>query len=113
MAVASAGHPSPFLNDRELSLPGALPIGVVAIACYEETAIQLSVGDHLGLYTDGLLEARNHTGELFGFDRLQTLFTTHPTASQATEAAVSFGSGFVGFRGQTELALSRNGIPGD
>jgi serine phosphatase RsbU (regulator of sigma subunit) len=38
--------------------------------------------------SDGLLEARNHTGELYSFDRLKTLFATHPTAEQA---AVNFG----------------------
>ena len=90
-AVSSAGHPAPFLNHEELSLPGALPLGVQANSSYEETNLRLGVGDHFALYTDGLLEARNQTGELYSFARLQSLFATNPNAAQATEAAVNFG----------------------
>jgi len=89
--IASAGHPAPFLNTHELNLPGALPLGVQPNVQYEETTIRFRVGDHFSLYTDGLLEARNQAGELYGFARLQDLFATNPNAAQATEAAVSFG----------------------
>ena len=88
---ANAGHLPPYLNQNELHLPAALPLGLVPSASYEETTIQLEVGDRLTLYTDGLLEARDATGELFGFDRLQQLVATNPDAKQATEAAVAFG----------------------
>ena len=89
--LASAGHPAPYLNDRPLELPGALPLGVLADAVYEERTFQLAEGDHCTLYTDGLLEARSHTGEIFSFDRLDALFSTAPSASEATLAAVDFG----------------------
>ena len=89
--LATAGHPSPFLNDQELTLPGALPLALSSLATYEDTTVGLQVNDRLALYTDGLLEARNPAGELFSFDRLQQLFRTNPTAEQATEAAVLFG----------------------
>lgn len=89
--MASAGHPAPFLNKQEMKLPGALPLGVTAAANYEETAIDLEEGDHFALYTDGLLEARSANGEIFSFDRLDALFSTHPDAARATDAAVSFG----------------------
>jgi hypothetical protein len=89
--VSSAGHPAPYLNNRELNLPGALPLGVSTSASYEETTVRLKVGDHFALYTDGLLEARNQAGELYSFARLETLFATRPSAAQATQAAVKFG----------------------
>jgi hypothetical protein len=89
--VASAGHPGPFLNGRELELPGALPVGLSVNPSYPETRINLEAATHLALYTDGLLEARNPSGELYGFSRMQTLFSGSPTAAQATEAAVQFG----------------------
>lgn len=89
--LASAGHPAPFLNDRELPLPGALPLGVVASATYDEASIDLFEGDRFTLYTDGLLEARNADGEIFSFQRLDALFATRPNAGQATDAAVEFG----------------------
>ena len=89
--VASAGHPGPYLNGREMELPGALPAGLSADTRYQETRISLEAATHLALYTDGLLEARNPSGELYGFSRMQTLFSGSPTAAQATEAAIRFG----------------------
>jgi len=89
--IACAGHPAPFLNGSELPLPGALPLGITPSASYKELAISLQVGDHLSLYTDGLLEARSASGEICGFDRLKNLFSTQPDAAQAAEAAVAFG----------------------
>ena len=89
--MASAGHPAPFLNKREVDLPGTLPLGILPAASYEETAIDLREGDHFALYTDGLLEARSSSGEIFSFDRLDALFATRPDAAKATEAAVNFG----------------------
>ena len=89
--TASAGHPSPFLNRKELKLPGALPLGIVASAVYEQTEFDLREGDHFALYTDGLLEARSADGEIFSFKRLDELFATVPDAARATDAAVSFG----------------------
>lgn len=89
--VATAGHPSPFLNDTELNLHGALPLGLSASMIYQETSFSLRPGDHLALYTDGLLEARKGSGELYGFARLKSLFATGCNATQAAEAAVAFG----------------------
>ncbi len=90
-AIASAGHPSPFLNKLEMNLPGALPLGVQPTANYAETNVRLGVGDHFALYTDGLLEARSQTGELYSFARLERLFAAQPNAAEATQAAVNFG----------------------
>ncbi len=90
-AIASAGHPAPFLNDQELDMPGSLPLGLGLGAVYEEASFQLQPRDCLSLFTDGLLEARSAAGELYSFERLKLLFSTKPTAEQATEAAVAFG----------------------
>jgi hypothetical protein len=89
--IAAAGHPSPYINKEELELPGAFPLGLVPSAQYEESALSLAVGDHCVLYTDGLLEARRPTGELYGFERLQKLIAGRPNATQAAAAAVKFG----------------------
>ncbi len=91
VTFANAGHLPPFLNKREIMLEGTLPLGLVPTAFYGEVAMQLHPSDHLSLYTDGLLEARNALGELYGFDRLHALLVGRPTAQQATEAAVAFG----------------------
>ena len=89
--LSTAGHPPPFLNQNQLDLPGSLPLGIAPASDYEELSFCLRVGDHIALYTDGLLEARNRTGELYGFARLESLFAAKPNAAEATEAAVNFG----------------------
>jgi serine phosphatase RsbU (regulator of sigma subunit) len=89
--MASAGHPAPFLNGRELILPAALPLGLDPGASYDARSVHLNVDDRLTLYTDGLLEARNAAGELFGFERLERLIAARPDAAVAVEAAVAFG----------------------
>jgi len=89
--IACAGHPAPYLNGREIDLPGALPLGIDPAIAYEEVRLQIKPGDRFALYTDGLLEARSPSGEIFSFERLQSLLATHPDAARATEAAVAFG----------------------
>jgi hypothetical protein len=91
MSIANAGHLPPYLNHQEVELPGALPLGLTPVSSYEEISIEVCAGDQLSLYTDGLLEARNPSGELYGFDRLNTLFAARPTAEDAAQAAVAFG----------------------
>jgi hypothetical protein len=91
VTFSNAGHLPPFLNGQEFYLEPSLPLGLVSQAEYSEIEVHLQPGDQLSFYTDGLLEARNADGELYGFDRLHTLFAARPTAQQASEAAVAFG----------------------
>lgn len=108
-SLASAGHPAPFLNERELHMPGALPLGISRDVEYEELNLSLRIGDHFSLYTDGLLEARSPSGELYSFARLERLFATHPSAAQATQAAVNFGQD----DDITVLTLTRMALAGE
>jgi hypothetical protein len=89
--LANAGHPPPYLNDREMDVPGALPLGLMSDLSYQEFRTTLHPHDHLILYTDGLLEARNITGELYGFERMYSLFAKRPNAAEAARVAVDFG----------------------
>jgi len=92
VTFANAGHLPPFLNGAEYLLEASLPLGLIQYSDYTEASVQFNPGDQLSLYTDGLLEAKNHsTGELFGFERMNTLFAGRPSAQQASEAAVAFG----------------------
>jgi serine phosphatase RsbU (regulator of sigma subunit) len=69
----------------------SFPLDILSSADYQESEIELKMGDYLDLYTDGLLEARSPSDGLFGFDRVVALFSTRPTSSEAVESAVAFG----------------------
>jgi PAS domain S-box-containing protein len=72
MIYCNAGHPPGIIKSaagvKQLE-PTAMIIGAIAPTDFEERAIDLSAGDLLVLYTDGVLEARR-AGELFGEKRL-------------------------------------------
>jgi hypothetical protein len=86
---ANAGHLPPFLNGGELQLTPALPLGLIPDAEYETSALRLAAGDRLILYTDGVLEARNVAGELFGFARIAEI--SGNTSEQIAKTAQQFG----------------------
>ena len=89
--LANAGHLSPFRDDVEWDVPASLPLGLTADAEYDEVRTPLGAGETLTLITDGVLEARNREGELYGFERVATLMRGRPSAEQVAEAACSFG----------------------
>lgn len=89
--IANAGHLAPFRDGVELPLNGALPLGLSADATYEELAFRLHEGETLTLYTDGIVEARSASGELYGFERVQKLAQERKSAEQIVEAACVFG----------------------
>ena len=89
--IANAGHLPPFLNGLQVDLPPALPLGLVEHLEFETLEVRIAGTDRLTLYTDGLLEARDRAGALFGFDRIAA-FLAHPRdAAEVADAAQSFG----------------------
>jgi sigma-B regulation protein RsbU (phosphoserine phosphatase) len=75
LRYASAGHPPPRLRRRnntveELGGVRGLPLGVLDDESWPEHEVRLVPGDALLLYTDGILEGTNATGEAFGRGRL-------------------------------------------
>ncbi|HEX5860836.1 MAG TPA: SpoIIE family protein phosphatase [Nocardioides sp.] len=73
---ANAGHPPPLLfgPDGVVELPGTGPIfGPLPDQRWRTGSVSLGRGDMLVLYTDGITEARNQTGEEFGDERLISL----------------------------------------
>lgn len=89
VTIANAGHLSPYLDGREVELPGALPLGIIKNAAYVATRLQLAPGSRLTFYSDGVVEAQKPNGELFGFDRVRSL-STQP-AAEIAYAASQFG----------------------
>lgn len=74
LCVASAGHPPPrFLRHgrgASLAVSSALPLGIIEDETYPQTVHQLEPDDLLLFYTDGITEAFNPQGEMFGTERL-------------------------------------------
>lgn len=89
LLIANAGQLPPYRNGQEIEIPAGLPLGVEASAAYAETSLQLAPGDKLTFLSDGVVEARNAVGELFGFERTRQLSSR--AAQQIAEAAVQFG----------------------
>lgn len=79
VTIANAGHNFPLLlrsgaKDAEmLESTAGFPLGFERDARYPETGTELSPGDSLFLYTDGIVESANTAGEEYGYGRLQEL----------------------------------------
>ncbi len=101
LILANAGHNYPLLlgeRVRELPLNG-LPLGIDKDYLYQELTAELAPGEALVFYTDGVVDATNTEGELFGFERLQDLlengFSRRPRtlARQIVRAVKAFTQG--------------------
>jgi Stage II sporulation protein E (SpoIIE) len=89
--LANAGHLAPYRDGTELPVNGSLPLGLAAEADYDELVFLLHEGETLTFYSDGILEARNAAGELYGFDRVAALVGSDRTIEQMVEEACNFG----------------------
>jgi hypothetical protein len=89
VTIANAGHLPPYLDGREVELPGALPLGIVSQVRYDTRSLRLPPGSRLTFYSDGVIEAQNPRGELFGFDRAREI--SGEPAREIAQAAQAFG----------------------
>jgi serine phosphatase RsbU (regulator of sigma subunit) len=89
LTIANAGHIAPYLDGRELTLQNGLPLGISADTTYAESTFQIARSLQLTLLTDGVVEARNDAGELFGFERTRAI--SGESASQIAKSAELFG----------------------
>jgi serine phosphatase RsbU (regulator of sigma subunit)/predicted ester cyclase len=81
LVYANAGHDMPYLRRRsgdaeELRARG-MPLGLMPGMSYEEKETILEAGEAALFYSDGLVEAHDPEGEMFGFPRLRTLVAEH------------------------------------
>jgi serine phosphatase RsbU (regulator of sigma subunit) len=82
VTVVNAGHMPPLVRraEGETTAVGAgvagLPIGVVGGSRYESCVVALEPGSCLAVYTDGVTEAMNAKGDLYGKDRLVALVSS-------------------------------------
>ena len=89
VTVANAGHLAPYCNGEEWELAPDLPLGIAPEEKYAERKFCLKPGDQLTLLSDGVVEARDAQGSLFGFARTREL--SAQTAAAIAAAALQFG----------------------
>jgi len=80
LSYANAGHDLPYLHrdgDAEELRARGMPLGLMPGMSYEEKEITLQAGEAALFYSDGLVEAHDSKGEMFGFPRLRTLIAKH------------------------------------
>ncbi|MGA3160326.1 MAG: SpoIIE family protein phosphatase [Terracidiphilus sp.] len=96
VTLANAGHLPPYFQGKELATESGWPLGLQPDSKYSESRFQISPGERLTLLTDGIAEARNNSGELFGFER---------TAAIATESAKSIANTAQEFGQQDDITV--------
>ena len=72
-------------------MEGSLPLGVIAGPEFPVMYFKLKIGDTLMLMSDGIAEAQDEHGHLFGFERIDQLLRAPITASSLAAAAHDFG----------------------
>ncbi len=87
----NAGHPPPFFwkvvkkEFCKLSIGGTI-LGPFENPVYKSETLDIKKGDRLILYTDGFIETKNRTGELFGEEQLEEFFKAHISDSADSTA---------------------------
>ncbi len=78
---SNAAHCAPVVvrsgGALEFLPPTGMAVGMLDIASYEVESFRLLSGDKLLLYSDGVTDATNTSGELFGEDRLREIAHAH------------------------------------
>lgn len=91
VTLANAGHLPPYLNGREMPMEGSLPLGIVSDTQFPVMYFNLKMHDTLMLMSDGIAEAQNENGLLFGFERIDKMLRSPVTAADLATAAQNFG----------------------
>jgi PAS domain S-box-containing protein len=80
LTYANAGHDLPYLHrngDAEELRARGMPLGLMPGMSYEEREVVVDAGESVLFYSDGLVEAHDPQGEMFGFPRLRALVAEH------------------------------------
>ena len=99
LSYANAGHDLPYVrhgSDAEELRARGMPLGLMPGMEYEEKEIILQVGESALFYSDGLVEAHDPTGQMFGFPRLRALVAEHGEERSLGEALLKELYSFVG-----------------
>jgi len=108
-------HGDDRLEKRELAARG-MPLGLMPAMSYEEKETILHSGEAALLYSDGLVEAHDPAGDMFGFPRLQALIAEHGEKQSLGDLLLEELYSFTGERWEQEdditlLTLRRSAPP--
>ena len=99
LSYANAGHDLPYLHRNgeaeELRARG-MPLGLMPGMSYEEGEVSLGEGGCVLFYSDGLVEAHDPQGEMFGFPRLRRLVAEHGEERMLVDFLMEELSSFTG-----------------
>jgi sigma-B regulation protein RsbU (phosphoserine phosphatase) len=101
LTYVNAGHNSPYLYDgdcRRTLDATAVVLGMIEGMPFPEASAELRAGSRLLLYTDGITEAENRTGEQFGVERLEAAIGG-PAQSEPARVLDAIIGTVIGFRG--------------
>ena len=100
LRYANAGHDLPYVRrvggDAEELRARGMPLGLFPGMNYEQKEIVLEGGEAALFYSDGLVEAHDSQGEMFGFPRLRGLVAKHGQQRSPEEALLEELYTFVG-----------------
>jgi serine phosphatase RsbU (regulator of sigma subunit)/predicted ester cyclase len=105
LVYANAGHDLPYLHrngDAEELRARGMPLGLMPGMGYEEKETILHSGEAALLYSDGLVEAHDPAGKMFGFPRLKTLIAEHGEKRSLGELLLEELYSFTGERWEQE-----------
>lgn len=91
VTLANAGHVTPYINGKPVDIEGSLPLGVFEHAEFSIATFTLDAGDRLVITSDGLAEAINANGQLYGFARVQELVESSRTATEVADVVQAYG----------------------
>ncbi len=108
LSYCNAGHDAPYLLQAQRPAPSRLesdsgpPLCVIQGYQYQSQRYRMTPGETLCLYTDGVTEAMNAAGELYGRQRLLSVLTAALAASDAVELVGAVRDDVHKFVGATE-----------
>ncbi len=104
-AYANAGHDLPYVRrggDADELRARGMPLGLMPSMSYEEKETILEAGEAALFYSDGLVEAHNPEGEMFGFPRLRALVAEHAEGEALVDFLMEELYSFTGERWEQE-----------
>ena len=121
LQVANSGLPRPlYYHDGKIEFINAtgLPLGLFDDADYDEFSFQAKPGDLFVFYSDGILDARNKAGDLFGRHRVEhvikkcDVLSAEAVVNALFKAVANHAAGVETFDDQTVVAIRVKGNPG-